>query len=115
MDASDKDGRYLFVRHLQGLTFTRRAWVQPSPEWDHDHCPGCSATICNCGDPKHLREGFVALVPEPLDEKPKAEANKPAGSGGLVIWQPAVGGFVERWLCPSCFERYKDLLDLRQS
>jgi hypothetical protein len=45
--------------YLGGATLVRKAWVQPKPEWDHDHCEFCHATFAHFDGPDVLREGYT--------------------------------------------------------
>jgi hypothetical protein len=44
-------------RYLQGVTLYRRQWIQPRPEWHHDHCAFCWAKFMEADHPDTLHEG----------------------------------------------------------
>jgi hypothetical protein len=47
-------------RFLTGATLHWRAWHQPSPNWDHDHCVFCWAKFADrAAAADVLREGYT--------------------------------------------------------
>ena len=57
-DANKDDWRLSFgAEHLRGATVTWKAWTQPSPDWDHDHCTFCWAKFAAAADCLH--EGYA--------------------------------------------------------
>ena len=74
--------------------FVRKAYVQRSPRWDHDHCVFCWAEFMPEGATAHeeptYREGYATSGP-PADPKPDYY-----------------------WVCPACFADFRDRLDFRQ-
>jgi hypothetical protein len=74
---------------LRGKRFQRKPYRQRSAEWDHDHCAGCwakfMATGKGSGDGAEpiLYEGFATCSDYPL-------------------------GAEYEWVCPECFDLFKD-------
>jgi hypothetical protein len=77
--AEPEDWRLSFLgRYMEGATFFRAAYTQPSKEWDHDHCMGCWAKFAEPGYPEQvLHEGYNT------DDGP---------------W----------WLCEACFQDFRE-------
>lgn len=44
----------------RGLRWTWKRYVQPRPDWDHDHCIACTAKVTDAEDPDVLQEAFAS-------------------------------------------------------
>ncbi len=64
--------------YLMGKMLVRKTYVPPRPDWDHDHCAFCWATLMQNGEAGTYKEGYVT------------EDNQ--------CW----------WICPPCFAGFKD-------
>jgi hypothetical protein len=80
-------------KRFRDAVFERKVYIQPSPEWDHDHCAFCSVRFAQEGsrpaaaDPGALTEGYSTPGPpsEPKDDY--------------------------YWVCPTCFEDFRERLE----
>ena len=73
---------------LQGQRFQRKAYRQPSAEWDHDHCAGCWATFMVAGK--------------------GVGSSEPILHEGFAVWAGYPRGAEYEWICPECFGLFKD-------
>jgi hypothetical protein len=62
------------------LTFERKTWTRPEPEWDHDHCAGCFARFTDLEIPDSHQIG----------------------------WATRWGERIEEWLCDDCHRLLQD-------
>jgi hypothetical protein len=115
----DYDRSYLLevLRPYRGFVFRRQLYTQRSVEWDHDHCDGCMATFaeheCEPNRPFY-KEGWVTLLPvkhRPLNEDDAIAKFRSAGH--IIVPAPKFHGFQLTWICPECFEAFREELALR--
>jgi len=103
-----EDWRYSNIYHLEGLTFTLAKYNAPSEEWDHDHCNGCWAKFADFDGADILHEGYVTAIP--YEETPEPEFITQCKEQGMhCVAQPNIGGFELHWVCPRCFEDFREL------
>jgi hypothetical protein len=100
------------LEFIRGHRFKWTTYAPPSPHWDHDHCTGCQnvVTFTTSGAPDTLDAGYMTLreyrgefKEETFDEERKLK----------IVWQPHVDGYLHEWVCPECFEEFKDELDFK--
>jgi len=48
-------------KYLDGVELFKRKWVNPRPDWDHDHCAFCWAKFAGPEVPETLHEGYATL------------------------------------------------------
>src|SRR5882757_7222907 len=53
---------------LRGPSFQLADYVDPSAEWDHDHCEGCMAKFAGFDAPGILQNGYFTMVED--DDEP---------------------------------------------
>ena len=83
---------------MRGKAFSRRRWWSASPTWDHDHCVSCwrdfSDREYDIGDGERaLIEGFTTRGPPGVPEDQQRDDY--------------------HWVCPTCFEDFKEHLGWR--
>ena len=111
MGADSADWRFDRMKWLEGRTFRLLEYQAPTIDWDHDHCSGCWAKFADFDGPHILHKGYVYA--EPYKEGPEPEIITQCKEKGMrCIPQPAVNGFELHWVCPQCFEDFRDLLGL---
>ena len=112
MGASSTDWRFDRLKWLQGCTFRLVKYHAPSDDWDHDHCNGCWAKFADFHGPDILHEGYVYT--KPYEEGPEPEFITQCRQQGMhCVPQPAVDGLELQWVCPRCFEDFRELLGFR--
>jgi hypothetical protein len=82
----ENDWRLLNAKLLIGQKFRRKHYIKRRPDWDHEHCSGCWATIAEFEGPEILHEGYA--VTEAYEK-----------------------GADYNWICASCFEALKEQLE----
>jgi hypothetical protein len=106
------DWRYENVKHLQGAVFRYAKYKAPTIDWDHDHCNGCWAKFAEFDDTDILHEGYVSA--KPYEPTPEPEFITQARQKGKhPISQPVLDGFTLQWLCPGCFDDFREVLGFR--
>lgn len=109
MGVDSTDWRFNSLKAFQGKVFRLAEYHVPSPEWDHDHCEGCWARFADYDGPDVLHEGYVYA--EPHEEKPVPQFIAERRTKGMRCEpQPVVDGCKLRWVCPDCFEDFRQLL-----
>lgn len=110
MEIDRNDWRFDRLDNLRGKTFRLIQYGVPSKEWDHDHCEGCWARFAEYDGPDVLHEGYAHA--EPYEDKPEPEfITKCKEQGMRCVPQPAVEGTKLDWVCPECFENFRELLN----
>jgi len=96
------------LRQYRGFVFRWQAYKILSPDWNHDHCNGCSARFAERPEGwGHAvqTEGWVTLWPTRRTSKEEQEiVAKWRAEGKVLVPSPKLGGFQLDWLCPKCFE-----------
>jgi hypothetical protein len=82
------DWRLDFCKHLRGVRLRHAKWVQPHPDWDHDHCAACWRKFSDRIAPDVQHEGFATCE----DYKYGADYD---------------------WVCEQCFRELKDVMGWR--
>lgn len=104
-----------WLEDYRGKSFRFAKYSAPIDEWDHDHCEGCRAKFSESNnDPDSLSEGYVTA--EPADNTPSPEPEyitKCKEQGAYCIPLPSVGSFYYYWVCPACFEEFREILEFR--
>jgi hypothetical protein len=94
--------------HYRGFVFRWQSYKALSPDWNHDHCKGCSTRFAErpdeWRDAVHT-EGWVTLWPTRATPEEEQElVAKWRAAGKVLVPSPKPGGFQLDWLCPKCFE-----------
>ncbi len=109
MAVSSTDGRFERLKDFKGRTFHFAKYKAPSDDWNHDHCNGCWAKFAEYGGPDILHEGYVHA--EPYEVGPEPEFITECKEQGMrCIPAPAVHGLELQWVCPRCFEDFREVL-----
>ena len=101
--------RYTNIKRLEKATFRFATYTAPSPDWDHDHCCGCWAKFANFDGPEILHRGYLTAIPSKKMPKPEFIMQCEA-QGMTCLPQPVIDGDRLYWVCPDCFEDFRDLL-----
>ncbi|HET6934857.1 MAG TPA: hypothetical protein VFI72_08460 [Candidatus Angelobacter sp.] len=110
IEVDSNDWRIDRLKSLQGMTFRFAEYCLPSQGWDHDHCEGCWAKFAEYDGPDVLHKGYVHI--KLYEEGPEPEfITKCKEQGMRVFRQPAVEGSQSSWVCPACFEDFRELLN----
>ena len=107
MDSTD--WRFDNIQHLQGATFRLAKYRAPSADWDHDHCSGCWAKFADFDGTDILNEGYVAACPDKGTPEPEF-VSRYQDRGMACTSQPTVKGALLDWVCPDCFEAFRQEL-----
>ena len=103
------DWRYRKLQYLRGATFRLVKYQAPSADWDHDHCSGCWAKFADFDGTDILHEGYVAASPH--EGKPEPDfISRCKDQGMTCVPQPTVNGVLLHWVCPECFETFRQEL-----
>ena len=76
--------------YLRGVAFVRKQYRAPSPEWDHDHCTACWATLA---EPTIKAANIV--------------------HEGYTTAPDFVHGPDYHWICVPCFDQLSEIMDWR--
>jgi hypothetical protein len=82
---NDDDPRLQIARQHDlpaSTVFQRKLYHAYRPDWQHDHCVGCWATLAEYEGAGYLKEGFAVTADYPKGEN-------------------------YEWVCPNCFEALK--------
>lgn len=80
-------------------SFVWRTYRQPSANWDHDHCVGCTVTFSEKDVPGALKAGWATGGEGPMPGSfPQSDPIRMAD--GSVLLPSPVGA--PEWLCPDC-------------
>lgn len=110
MGVDSTDWRLNRLKTFHGKAFRFVEYRALSPEWNHDHCEGCWAKFSDYDGPEILHEGYVYA--EPHTEKPVPQFVVECREQGMRCEpQPVVDGCHLHWVCPQCFEDFRELLD----
>lgn len=106
------DWRFDNLERLQSASFRLTAYTSPGEEWDHDHCEGCWAKFADSDGPDLLHEGYCHA--ERFEIAPEPDLVKGAKKQGMrVVAQPSVDGSRLHWVCPECFQTFREALDFK--
>jgi len=112
---STKDGLKKWLVRYRGFVFRWQTWKQLSPEWNHDHCQGCSARFAERPQEWQgpvLQEGWVTLWRTDSDPVKETELiAKFHEAGSRLVPSPKRRGFQLDWICPTCFEACREELN----
>jgi hypothetical protein len=112
MGVESSDWRFDRLKNLRGKTFRYIKYRSPSQEWSHDHCEGCWAKFAEYNGPDILHEGYAHA--RPYEERPEPEfITKCKEQGMRCLPRPPVEGYEFLWVCPQCFEDFRELLVFR--
>jgi hypothetical protein len=106
------DLRHRILAGYRGRQFRFAKYKPPSVEWDHDHCDVCSARLAEMVHPDIHTYGYVHLIrwePSAVPELVR-QARK---AGMYCTEQPTVDGCTQRWICPDCFDQYREEFDFK--
>src|SRR2546427_12833690 len=111
MPTDDNTEQERLIKRLcdfRGFVFRRQHYKALSPDWNHDHCHGCSARFAErpdeWKDAVHT-EGWVTLWPVTRTAEEEAElVGQWRAAGQVLVPSPKLSGFQLDWLCPKCFE-----------
>jgi hypothetical protein len=82
----ENDLRLWNTRLLIGQKFRWKNYTKPRPDWDHDHCSGCTAKFAEFEGPEILHEGYA-------------------------VTEACEKGADYYWVCASCFDALKEQLE----
>lgn len=78
------------LSYLRGVAFVRKRYRAPSPEWDHDYCTACWAT---------LAEPTIKAI-DTIHE-------------GYTTTSEFVRGADYDWICVRCFDQLSEIMEWR--
>jgi hypothetical protein len=82
-------------------------YTAPSPDWDHDHCEGCTAEFAEFDAPDILHTGYFTIAQPSGKPSEEPEFIKQSRESGYkVIAKPDA----KRWVCKECFEEFRETL-----
>jgi len=92
----------------RGLVFRWQRYKAASPQWNHDHCAGCSTRFAE--HPEEWlgvvhTEGWVTLWPVKIAPgREQQVVSEWRAAGKVLVPSPKLNGFQLDWICPKCFE-----------